>query len=114
METCPECGGKLRVIACIEVPQLVASIEHYGYNCSVCGFSYEQVYGHIGADYIEVHHLRRVADAGEECLIDPIKDLQPVCANCHRMPHKRRPPLSVEELLTHNPAPQRTPASRRR
>jgi hypothetical protein len=25
-ETCPECGGKLRVIACIEEPQLIAKI----------------------------------------------------------------------------------------
>ena len=91
-----------------------ACIEHYGYNCSVCGFNFEQVYGHFGADYIEVHHLRQIADVGEEYLIDPIKDLRPVCANCHRMLHKRRPSLSVEELLTHNPAPQRTPASGRR
>jgi len=26
IETCPECGGKLRVIACIEEPALVARI----------------------------------------------------------------------------------------
>ena len=26
IETCPECGGKLRVIACIEEPQLIAKI----------------------------------------------------------------------------------------
>jgi 5-methylcytosine-specific restriction protein A len=52
--------------------------------------------------------LKPVADIGEEYLIDPIKDLRPVCANCHRMLHKQRPPLSVEELLTHNPALQGT------
>jgi len=26
IETCPECGGKLRVIACIEEPALIAQI----------------------------------------------------------------------------------------
>ena len=26
IETCPECGGKLRVIACIENPPLIAKI----------------------------------------------------------------------------------------
>jgi hypothetical protein len=26
IEACPECGGKLRVIACIEDPQLIAKI----------------------------------------------------------------------------------------
>ena len=80
-----------------------ACIEHYGHTCCVCGFNFEKAYGQLGANYIEVHHLKPVADIGEEYLIDPIKDLRPVCANCHRMLHKQRPPLSVEELLTHNP-----------
>lgn len=76
-------------------------IEQYGYNCAVCGFNSEVAYGPIGATYIEVHHLKQIADIGEEYLIDPIKDLRPVCANCHRMLHRRRPALSIEELLTH-------------
>lgn len=77
-------------------------IAHYGYTCCVCGFNFEKTYGQLGAYYIEVHHLNPIADIGEEYLIDPVKDLRPVCANCHRMLHKQRPPLSVEELLTHN------------
>lgn len=79
-----------------------ACIEHYGYTCCACGFNFENAYGSLGACYIEVHHLKPVADIGEDYLIDPIKDLRPVCANCHRMLHKQRPPLSVEELLTHH------------
>jgi len=75
-----------------------ACIEHFGYNCCACGFNFEAKYGHIGAAYIEVHHLKQVADIGEEYEIDPIKDLRPVCANCHRMLHKERPPLSIEDL----------------
>ena len=78
-----------------------ACIEHYGYACCVCGFNFKERYGSIGENYIEVHHLKAVADIGKEYLIDPIEDLRPVCANCHRMLHKQRPPLSVEDLLTH-------------
>ncbi len=79
-----------------------ACIEHYGYDCSVCGFNFKAAYGPVGETYIEVHHLRPVADIGEEYLIDPIIDLRPVCANCHRMLHMRRPPFSIEELLARN------------
>lgn len=75
-----------------------ACIEHYGYNCSVCGFNFEAAYGKPGANYIEVHHLKQIADAEEEYLINPIEDLRPVCSNCHRMLHKTRPPTSIEEL----------------
>ncbi len=59
-----------------------------------------QVYGDFGKNYIEVHHLRQIADIGEEYEIKPIEDLRPVCANCHRMLHKERPPPAIEELKT--------------
>lgn len=75
-----------------------ACIEHYGYSCSVCGFNFESAYGKLGSKYIEVHHLKQIADVGEEYLIHPIDDLRPVCANCHRMLHKTRPPISIEQL----------------
>jgi 5-methylcytosine-specific restriction protein A len=42
--------------------------------------------------------LKQLADIGEEYQIKPIEDLRPVCANCHRMLHKERPPLGIEEL----------------
>lgn len=77
-------------------------IENYGYTCCVCGFNFEKAYGKLGENFIEVHHLKPVADVGNEYLIDPIKDLRPVCANCHRMLHKQRPPLAVEDLLANN------------
>ncbi|RVU85947.1 HNH endonuclease [Leucothrix sargassi] len=75
-----------------------ACLEHFGYNCDVCNFNFHATYGAIGESYIEVHHLRQIADSEEEHLINPITDLRPVCANCHRMLHKQRPPLSIEEL----------------
>ena len=59
----------------------------------------EKVYGQLGTEYIEVHHLRPVADAGGSHLINPKTDLKPVCSNCHRMLHRRRPALSIDELI---------------
>ena len=76
-----------------------ACIEHHGYNCAVCGFNFGKVYGDLGDGFIEVHHLQQIADQGEEHLVDPVKDLRPVCSNCHRMLHKERPPLSIEVLI---------------
>lgn len=73
-------------------------IEYYGYNCSVCGFNYEANYGVQGKDFIEVHHLKKIADIAQEYEINPIIDLRPVCANCHRMLHRKKITLSIEEL----------------
>ena len=80
------------------IPARQECIGYYGYDCSVCGFNFETTFGDLGKNYIEVHHLKQIADTGEEYRIEPIKDLRPVCANCHRMLHKQRPALSIEEL----------------
>lgn len=75
-----------------------ACLRHHGTDCSVCGFSFEESYGEIGAGYIHVHHLKPLAQAGGEYELDPVEDLRPVCPNCHAMLHKRNPPYSIEEL----------------
>lgn len=73
-------------------------IEHYGSLCRVCGLDFKNMYGAIGEDFIHVHHLVPIANICHEYVVDPIKDLQPVCPNCHAMLHKRRPPFSIKEL----------------
>lgn len=72
-------------------------IAHYGTSCSVCGFNFGVSYGNSADGYIHVHHLKPLASIGEEYVIDPIKDLRPVCANCHAVIHLRQPPYSIEE-----------------
>lgn len=69
-----------------------------GYKCAVCGFDFEETYGEIGKDFIEVHHIKPVSSMGENYVVDPINDLVPVCSNCHSMLHRRNPPYSVKEL----------------
>lgn len=73
-------------------------ISHYGFHCSVCEFDFGKIYGDIGKGFIHVHHLKPLADIGEEYEIDPISDLRPVCPNCHAIIHRRDPPYTIEEV----------------
>lgn len=69
-----------------------------GYACAVCGIEFEKVYGKIGHNFIEVHHINPVADMGDDHVVDIINELIPLCSNCHSMIHRRKPPYSIEEL----------------
>jgi len=73
-------------------------IIQYGTSCSVCGFNFGATYGVSAEDYIHVHHLKPLASIGEEYVIDPVKDLRPVCANCHAVIHLRHPPYTIEAV----------------
>lgn len=73
-------------------------IAHYGTACSVCSFDFGKIYGGIGEGFIHVHHLKEVSSIGEEYQIDPIKDLRPICPNCHAMLHTSRPAVTIEAL----------------
>ncbi len=64
-----------------------ACIAHYGYVCQVCDMNFEQVYGGLGKDYIEVHHLHPVSQGERQ--VNPIEDLIPLCSNCHSMIHRQ-------------------------
>ena len=65
--------------------------------CSVCTFDFQQFYGEIGADFCEIHHLIPLADADGE-VQTRLDDLAIVCSNCHRMLHRSRPFLTIEQL----------------
>ena len=75
-----------------------ACIEHYGCQCAICGFDFEKAYGPIGRSFIEVHHIVPIHERKEEHVVDPIKDLIPLCSNCHSMIHRRNPVYSPDEL----------------
>jgi 5-methylcytosine-specific restriction protein A len=72
-------------------------IDHYGTACSVCEFDFKLKYGEIGQDFIHIHHLKQISQTGR-IQINPVRDLRPVCANCHAMLHKRAVPYTIEEL----------------
>lgn len=73
-------------------------IEHFGTNCQVCNFNFQEKFGDLGKNFIHVHHKTEISTIGKEYIVNPIKDLIPVCPNCHSMLHKRKPAFSIEEL----------------
>lgn len=73
-------------------------LEHYGAVCQCCGMIYEDRYGSIGAELIHVHHVVPLASIGETYHVDPVRDLVPLCANCHHVVHARNPPHSVASV----------------
>lgn len=76
-----------------------AAIKYHGTKCMVCGFDFEETYGEIGRGYIEVHHVVPISNTEQETIINPCEDLVCLCANCHRMIHRKRNAiLSVNEL----------------
>jgi len=75
-----------------------ACVELQGTRCKVCDFDFGIEYGITGDGFIEVHHVEMVSALGESRVLNPASDLVPVCSNCHSMLHRRRPPLTVEQL----------------
>lgn len=76
-----------------------AAIKIHGYRCAVCGFNFSKVYGELGRDFIEVHHIKPLHSLIDEVIINPETDLVCLCSNCHRMiHHKRGAIVTVEEL----------------
>jgi 5-methylcytosine-specific restriction protein A len=65
-------------------------------ECAVCGFDFEQTYGPHGEGYIECHHVVPLHASGETKT--RLDDLALICANCHRMIHRRAPWLTPAEL----------------
>lgn len=83
----------------ISPSQVKAFKNELGYNCEVCNLNFENIYGELGKNFIELHHLV------------PFKDLKPdeprtltkkhfavLCANCHRMIHKMKDPSDTDGL----------------
>jgi predicted HNH restriction endonuclease len=73
-------------------------ITHYGAVCVACGLSLADHYGPEVYGLIHVHHLTPLASVGKRAVIDPVRDLRPVCPNCHAVIHSTRPPRSIDQV----------------
>jgi HNH endonuclease len=60
-----------------------------GYRCQVCSIDFEKVYGNLGREFAEAHHLRPLSTLRGKSRTS-LDDLATVCANCHRMLHRMR------------------------
>lgn len=64
--------------------------------CEICAFDFFTTYGVRGEDYVEVHHRTPLHVTGR--VTTKLADLIMLCANCHRMVHRRQPWLTIDEL----------------
>lgn len=65
--------------------------------CEVCGFEFEKAYGELGTGYVEVHHTKPVYTLQPGTKVK-LADLALLCANCHRMAHRKRVPLALSQI----------------
>jgi 5-methylcytosine-specific restriction protein A len=65
--------------------------------CQGCGFDFQNKYGDRGKDFIECHHTKPVSElsVGETT---KLVDLVLLCSNCHRIVHRKKPWLTIDEL----------------
>lgn len=70
----------------------------HGDKCGVCNFVTQDTYGTELASILEVHHIEPLSEIGQPKAYNPETDLIPLCPNCHRAIHKRKPALTPEAL----------------
>lgn len=75
-----------------------ACLIHYGYSCVVCAFNFKEQFGAFAEGFIHVHHLVPLSEVGATYEVDPIRDLRPVCPNCHAAIHLGGVTRSIAEL----------------
>lgn len=73
-------------------------LDKHGFLCAVCHFDFEARYGVVGKECIHVHHLVEISTIGENYMVNAVKDLVPVCPNCHYVIHRRRPAFTIDEV----------------
>jgi hypothetical protein len=82
-----------------DLAKRAACLAHYGMRmCQCCGMVPVAVYGPTATGLLQVHHRTPISSLGSDADVDPVRDLIPVCPNCHYMIHSRVPCWSVEEV----------------
>lgn len=66
-----------------------ACLAAHGTTCVICGFDFAKTYGPDFAGIIQVHHIVPLHERSGEHVVDPVRDLIPVCPNCHVALHSR-------------------------
>ena len=70
---------------------------HGELRCEICGINFKEVYGELGEGYIEAHHPEPLSKMDGTQFVD-VEGMVLLCANCHRVLHRKSPPYSIEEL----------------
>lgn len=77
--------------------------DKHDFKCSICGFDFEKKYGDIGANFIQFHHIKPLSEYEDNQMTDiqlkeAIKNIIPICPNCHCMIHKIKAVDTISEL----------------
>ena len=73
-------------------------LAQYGAWCIICGFNFEAAYGPSAAGFMHVHHIEMMREKRKKHEIDPIRDLRPVCPNCHSVIHLKLRSFTIQEV----------------
>ncbi len=71
--------------------------DHGHLYCEVCGFDFENIYGELGKDFIEAHHLKPISQMKDNEKTK-VEDILMVCSNCHSMIHRKKPWLTKGQI----------------
>jgi len=74
--------------------------------CQICDFDFEKNYGKLGSNFIEGHHTIPVCEMSSSHKTK-VEDIALLCSNCHRMIHKKRPWLTMNQLKKLIPKPRK-------
>lgn len=91
-------SNKLREIAIKEFKN-----QHDGeLFCIACGFNFLEFYGELGKDFIEIHHSEPIhlmdIQGIKVSIEEALKKVFTICPNCHRMIHRKKEMLSMDDL----------------
>jgi predicted HNH restriction endonuclease len=73
-------------------------LELKGSICHGCSVDFKKMYGHDISDIIEVHHNRPLAADKRRMKKNILKDLVPLCPNCHTVVHSFNNVMSLIAL----------------
>ena len=72
------------------------AIDRHGTRCFGCGKTMEEVYGEIAKGFIHIHHVKPISTVRGNR--PNLRDLVPLCPNCHAVVHLEDPPVSIPRL----------------
>jgi 5-methylcytosine-specific restriction protein A len=72
-------------------------VAYYGPRCFVCQMTFDEKYGPKARGLIHLHHLAQIYGKRRH-KTNPIRDLRPLCPNCHLVIHRKEPPYSIRQV----------------
>lgn len=75
-----------------------ACIKQHGRQCKGCKINFKNFYGNDIPEIIHIHHVRPLSRYANKKMTDVVKDLIPLCPNCHAVVHSTKKLMSLNDL----------------